>query len=417
MSGPDSYQLFPELSAEEFAALKADVAAHGVLVPVEVDEAGQLLDGHHRVRAWTELRGEGLRLPPYPRVVRRFGSEDERFAHVLGLNLARGHLSSDGRRQLEGELRARGWSTRRIATAVGVGKSTVAADLADVRNRAPATAPEVVVGADGKSYPTCGPRGRPSVVVASTRDQRRAQAALRALGEEAPPRLLGVRRAEELGRTASLGRRRAADPAPVAQGPGWRIECCDFRELDVEDASIDAIVCDPPYTLDALALWPELSAWAPRVLKPGRLLVAYAGKLALPTCLEGLGKHLEYVWTGATFLPGRHSIIRARMVRAHWRPWLVFSAGPYRPRSWLLDATTAEGRGEKAATDHPWRQTVGPFSRIIEMVSMPGELVVDPFVGQGTTAVAAVGAARRFLGCDVDAGAVSLAREALEAPA
>jgi len=50
------YQVMPDLTPIEYEALKADIAERGVLIPVEVDENGQLLDGHHRVRAWQELR-------------------------------------------------------------------------------------------------------------------------------------------------------------------------------------------------------------------------------------------------------------------------------------------------------------------------------------------------------------------------
>jgi len=176
---------------------------------------------------------------------------------------------------------------------------------------------------------------------------------------------------------------------------------------------VDTVICDPPYASEYLALWSDLSAWAARVLKPGRLFIAYAGKLALPDHVARLGERLEYVWTGATAMPGHHSIIRSRMIRARWRPWLVYSAGPYRPRTWLLDTATAEGRGEKAPTDHPWSQALGPFVQLVAMATEPGELVVDPFLGQGTTAAAAVESGRRFLGCDVDPGAVSLALERL----
>jgi hypothetical protein len=251
-------------------------------------------------------------------------------------------------------------------------------------------------------------------VVSSARGQRRAQAALVALGDEAPGRLLDVRKAEELGRVASLERRRTQKVPRVSDRPDWRVECCDFRNLAVADASVDAIVCDPPYSSEYLPLWSDLSAWAARVLKPGRLLIAYAGKLALPDHVARLGEQLEYVWAGATALPGRHSVIRSRMIRARWRPWLIYSAGPYRPRTWLLDTATAEGVGEKGPTDHPWGQAPGPFVQLVTMATEPGELVVDPFLGQGTTAVATVQAGRRFLGCDVDPGAVSLALERLE---
>src|ERR1700694_5881422 len=50
-----SYQIMPPLTAAEYAALKADIAAHGVQVAVEMDEEGHVLDGHHRVRACQEL--------------------------------------------------------------------------------------------------------------------------------------------------------------------------------------------------------------------------------------------------------------------------------------------------------------------------------------------------------------------------
>ena len=48
------------------------------------------------------------------------------------------------------------------------------------------------------------------------------------------------------------------------------------------------------------------------------------------------------------------------------------------------------------------------------MATKPGELVVDPFVGSGTTGLACLAIGRRFLGADVDPGAVSLATERLE---
>ena len=41
-----SHQLLPRLSDDEFASLKADIRAHGVLVPIELDSGGVTLDGH-----------------------------------------------------------------------------------------------------------------------------------------------------------------------------------------------------------------------------------------------------------------------------------------------------------------------------------------------------------------------------------
>jgi hypothetical protein len=137
--------------------------------------------------------------------------------------------------------------------------------------------------------------------------------------------------------------------------------------------------------------------------------------MSLPEHFERLGEHLEYVWTGAIFLPGRHTVFRRKMIFGRWRPVAFFSAGPYEVRTTIVDALGAEGRGEKQTADHPWQQAVGPFERLVEMAAKPSELVVDPFIGSGTTALACLVTSRRFLGSDLDPGAVSLALERLGA--
>src|SRR4051794_36850621 len=69
------YQTLPPLPAEVYAALKADIAANGILVPVDVDENGNVLDGHNRTRIAEEL---GIR--DYPTVVRPGLSEQDKRA-------------------------------------------------------------------------------------------------------------------------------------------------------------------------------------------------------------------------------------------------------------------------------------------------------------------------------------------------
>lgn len=81
------HQLFPALRADEYEALKADIAQRGILIPAEIDaETGEVLDGHHRLRIASELGIE------CPRVLRTFVTDGERTAHVIALNLKRRHL-------------------------------------------------------------------------------------------------------------------------------------------------------------------------------------------------------------------------------------------------------------------------------------------------------------------------------------
>ena len=116
------YQVMPPLAPDEFEALKTDIAARGVQVPVEYDEMGNILDGHHRVQACHELG-----ITHWPKLVRYGMSEQEKRRHARRLNLDRRHLDREARRILiADELRDRPEaSNRSIAAGLGVSHNTV----------------------------------------------------------------------------------------------------------------------------------------------------------------------------------------------------------------------------------------------------------------------------------------------------
>ena len=64
---------------------------------------------------------------------------------------------------------------------------------------------------------------------------------------------------------------------------------------------------------------------------------------------------------------------------------------------------------------HPAPFPVELPRRLIELYTYAGDLVLDPFIGSGTTAVAAVRTARHFVGFDTDESYVALARRRLAA--
>ncbi len=126
------YQVMPDLTPIEYEALKADIAERGVLVPVEVDENGELLDGHHRVRAWEELCDEGVNLPAYPKLVRTGWTEDEKFNHAYKLNLLHRTLTREQRDEAIREMRARGVTYQKIADTMGLSVGKVHNAASDV---------------------------------------------------------------------------------------------------------------------------------------------------------------------------------------------------------------------------------------------------------------------------------------------
>ncbi len=123
------YQIFPPLTDEEYQSLKDDIAQHGILVPIEKDEAGNILDGHHRIKAWEELRADGVKVPQYEVSFRAGMTEIEKLTHIRSLNLLRRHLSTEQQKPHWKEMRNSGMTYQAIAEKSGVSKSEIHAML------------------------------------------------------------------------------------------------------------------------------------------------------------------------------------------------------------------------------------------------------------------------------------------------
>jgi site-specific DNA-methyltransferase (adenine-specific) len=70
----------------------------------------------------------------------------------------------------------------------------------------------------------------------------------------------------------------------------------------------------------------------------------------------------------------------------------------------------------KERVDYPTQKPVLLLERIIELVTDEGDLVLDPFVGSGTTGVAALLLKRKFIGIDKSFDAVNLTEKRLKNP-
>lgn len=65
--------------------------------------------------------------------------------------------------------------------------------------------------------------------------------------------------------------------------------------------------------------------------------------------------------------------------------------------------------------EHPTQKPLGLMQALIEVTSPAGGTVVDPFMGSGTTGVAAVALGRRFVGVEVDPTNFDIACKRIEA--
>jgi len=72
-----------------------------------------------------------------------------------------------------------------------------------------------------------------------------------------------------------------------------------------------------------------------------------------------------------------------------------------KPKDVMDIPTTCNGMGEK--TPHPTQKPEELLRKLVMASSNPGDLVLDPFSGSGTTLVVAEQLGRRWLGCDTNA--------------
>jgi site-specific DNA-methyltransferase (adenine-specific) len=77
---------------------------------------------------------------------------------------------------------------------------------------------------------------------------------------------------------------------------------------------------------------------------------------------------------------------------------------------WDIPAIAATS-GERAG--YPTQKPLVLLERVIALASNPGDTVLDPFCGSGTTLVAAHKHARNWIGIDASAAAIAVAKDRL----
>jgi len=399
------YQLLPPLSEEEYAALKEDIAKRGVLVPVEYDEDGNILDGHHRVRACEEL---GIK--NWPSIVRIGMSEDEKAEHVLKLNIARRHLPREWKQKKAKELREQGWSYPRIGNVLGVNHTTIMRWLekSGCAFAQPETIP-TITGADGKQYPATKPKPEPKpyVIVDKQKDVERVVKAVDKAKDAIPAKRVELKRLEKIAREV---KEPIVEEVNLKEDPNIKLYNCDFRKLEIEPESIDLILTDPPYPKEFLPLWGDLAKFAKEKLKDHGYLIAYSGQYHMPEVINYLISELDYVWTFCLYHVGNTRIVNNVNVMCRWKPILIFQKGRTKFKQTIQDYIEFDRR-EK--THHDWQQGLPAIQKFIEHFTNPGDVVCDPFSGSGTVALACKNTGRSFIGSEIDTESYNVARRRL----
>lgn len=179
---------------------------------------------------------------------------------------------------------------------------------------------------------------------------------------------------------------------------------------------VDLVLTDPPYPKEYDAVWDILAQLAPVAMRDGAFLVTLLGHYQLPRVVSALGKVLEYHWCGT--LPNNNQpIMHGFAVKVCWKPVLIYKKGAARPRrifcdNFLLRPMTQSWRRSQSA--HKWGQAEAAMWEPIDAFTEFGQVILDPFVGGGTTLRAAKDMGRRGIGIEIEERSCEVAARRME---
>ena len=234
----------------------------------------------------------------------------------------------------------------------------------------------------------------------------------------------------------------------------------DSKSMPLPDNCVHLVVTSPPYNAskaydedlsltEYLSMLHDVFAECYRVLAPGGRMVVNVANLGRKPYIP-LTSHVnlimhdigfmhrgEVIWdksasAGSSCAWGSFQSASNPCLRDIHEYLLMFSKGDYKlPRS---KSERAEGRIDTIGKEEFIQQTKSIWSfatesakrvnhpapfpvelpkRCIEMFTFVGDVVLDPFLGSGTTAVAAKMTGRKYVGCDLSAEYCAIAEDRL----
>ena len=216
-----------------------------------------------------------------------------------------------------------------------------------------------------------------------------------------------IKKAERTKEIAESRQETARKAAKIPKDKRYTLKCCDFREYKGKK-KFDYIITDPPYPKEFLPLYSELGKSASRLLVDGGLLIAMCGQSYLEQIYGLLRQQLDYYWTACYLTPGQPTPLRQVNVNTTWKPLLMFTKRGDKYNSKIFGDVFTSDANDKA--HHKWGQSISGMSAIVQGICEPGKTIFDPFVGAGTTGIAAIKHGCLFAGCDIEQENVDIAK-------
>ena len=229
-------------------------------------------------------------------------------------------------------------------------------------------------------------------------------------------------------------------------------ENCLAVMKDLKDESVDMVLTDPPYNItnDSLkqaSRWWVLrdnyfakntfdqqteEDWAKlmndcfeqtaRVCKKGANVIVFTGAEKIDKVKSSAEKNgLHYktfgVWLKSNPFPRNKNITFVLALEI----WLYFvnqkASGAFNNDGKVLRnffESPCAGNGERKHGKHPTQKPVKLMERFIEVLSNENDVVLDPFMGSGSTGVACKNLNRQFIGCELNKDYFEIAKSRID---
>jgi DNA modification methylase len=442
--------IFPMMSDEEFAGLKADIEAHGQREPVWTYR-DKVIDGRNRLRACQELGREPL--------TKEWDGEGSLVEFVVSLNLHRRHLSSGQRAACGTEIEER-LAVEAKARQRAAGERGKEGGRGNKKPENPSGNPSTRVSAPARDQAAKLVGSNPRYI----QDAKAVKAAAPDLHERVKAGTITLPQAK---RQVQRQEKRAKLKAKAKAAPKsdiWEIrvgDCLDVFKA-IPPGSARLVFADPPYNIgvdygegkgaDLLPVG-EFVDWCREWIEAATNLLAPDGSFWLlindewadevGVLLRGAGlhrrawikwyesfgvnasnnfnrcsRHLFYcVKDARNFVFNPDAVSRPSDRQVKYGDGRADPGGKLWDDVWGINPPIPRlvGNAAERIPDFPTQLPLSLLLPIVGCASEPGDLVVDPFNGSGTTGEASLRLGRRYLGIEKSSRFVGLARMRLTA--
>lgn len=231
----------------------------------------------------------------------------------------------------------------------------------------------------------------------------------------------------------------------------FNADCLDAMK-NLEDSSIDLVLTDPPYNLGKFmenrdtnlakmrdnffcaAGWDNLSyeQWkdsmesflseCSRVMKKGASMIMFMSLIRIETIVriaENYGFYYKTtgIWHKLNPMPRNMNLHFINSTEA----WLYFTyktrTGTFNNNGKVLHdfiETSLTTSKEKKYGKHPTQKPLELINRLVKILSNKNDVILDPFMGTGTTGIAALENERNFIGIEIEKKYFDIAQQRIK---